>query len=178
MRLRRTDGFTLVELLVAVVILGIITAALATAVRVTFRTTDEASERLVAAQSVNISASAFGSDAQSADTVFAGDPTGAPCGGSGARLSLLWDDAGVRSVASYHLDAGVLRRTHCVAGQPDRPQTLSATVTSLGVPQCATGSPLAISDCTASGQEALEVAWLVTESNGDTHTLRGTRRAG
>lgn len=165
-------GFTLVELLVAVVILGAITGALTTGLIVSFRTTDEATDRLSRAQGVQLASSAFASDVQSADDVLAGDAAPA-CGPSGAALSLVWMDGSVRNVAAYSVQGDELVRHHCV-GATIEERTLSSFVAVAAAPVCSTAGITAA--CTVSAQAPREVAWQLTDTGGDALVLRGTRR--
>jgi prepilin-type N-terminal cleavage/methylation domain-containing protein len=173
---RRDDGFTLVELMVAVVILVLVTAALAAALVVTFRTTDEANDRLARAHDVHISTSAFASDVQSADAVVGG-PTSPPCGSANADLSFVWTDTAaspspVAHVVSYQLDGQRLLRHHCKSGgmSVTVEQKLSHFVSTADAPRC-DGTP-----CAAGAQRPREVVWQLTGTTAESHTLRGTRR--
>lgn len=174
MRARREEGFTLVELMVAVTILAIITGVIAAAMMVSFRTTDEANDRLARAHDVQISTSAFASDVQSADTVLIG--AGTPACGAAADLSFVWTDpnaapAPVVNVASYRIEGTRLLRTYCRSGGTTSTyeQVLSHNVKVAGTPTC-DGS-------TCSGLKPREVTWEITDTGDAAHTLRGTRRS-
>ena len=102
--LRRNDtGFTLVELLVTVLILGIIISAVGTALFVGLRTTNLTTRRLAEAHDAQLITSYFVTDVQSSDSVTStaldarctAGVTGAPV------VSLGWVEAGVLKVASY-----------------------------------------------------------------------------
>ena len=173
---RRDQGFTLVELMVAVSILAVISGVIAAAMIVTLRTTDEANDRLSRSHDVQISTSAFASDVQSADVVLAG-PGAPPCGPTPA-LSFVWNDptaspAPVMNVVSYRKDGARLLRTHCRTGGVNETyeQVLSHNVAVVGAPQC---GPAA---CLPTGQTPREVTWQVTDTQTESHTLRGTRRS-
>ena len=111
MRLRRgADGFTLVELLVAIVILGIITVPLSNVVIGYFRNTDATTARLIESHDAQISSAYWAQDVASIGTrstthpyllnqsVSLGsdgwtDPTRFVCGVAGTPIvRLAWDD--------------------------------------------------------------------------------------
>ena len=116
-------GFTLVELLVTIAILGVITLVLTETVILGFRTTDAtaaSSSRSVAVQTLS---SYFTGDAQSADLVSTSDPSGTPCANEPGLLflHLTWTDQGVSRSVSYGLDPAVgseqeLVRWSCAGG--------------------------------------------------------------
>ncbi|MGV8848146.1 MAG: PulJ/GspJ family protein [Propionibacteriaceae bacterium] len=115
MRLRRgADGFTLVELLVAIVILGIISVPLGNVLIGYFRNTDATTARLIESHDAQISSAYWAQDVASIGTRSTTPPnplnqsvwTGASspylCPTAGTRIvSLAWDDftsAGTRTV--------------------------------------------------------------------------------
>ena len=117
------SGFTLVELLAVVAILGVIGYALTESVILGFRTTDAtaaSSSRSVAVQTLT---SYFTGDAQSADEVSTNDPG---CATEPVFLHLTWTDQSVARSVSYglHPVAGPeqeLVRWSCAGGgAPDR----------------------------------------------------------
>ena len=89
MRVRDDDGFTLVELVLAVTLMGVVIGAVASAMIVMFTTTGETTERLSESPDLQLAAAYFGSDVQSAQT-FTGS-----CGPVGTALvTLSWTDPG------------------------------------------------------------------------------------
>ena len=125
-------GFTLVEVLVVVVILGIIGFPLTEAVIIGFRTTDGTIANVSRSSAVELLSSSFTSDAQNADVVAA---TGSSCTTvdpadlAGVFLSLTWTDQATPKAASYALvpPAGGeqdLVRLSCVNAGPARRQIL------------------------------------------------------
>jgi type II secretory pathway component PulJ len=159
--------------MVAVTILAIIMGVITAAMVVSFRTTDEASDRLARAHDVQISTSAFASDVQSADAVILGSGTPA-CGA--ASLSFVWTDpnAGptpVVNVVSYRVDGTRLLRSHCKTGgiASTYEQVLSHNVKTASAPSC--------DGLTCTGPKPREVAWAITDTSDAAHTLRGTRRS-
>lgn len=98
---RRGDaGFTLVELLAAVAILGIIGAALTEAVILGLRTTSATQATSSRAAAARALASQFTDDVHSAEKVSTTDPDCAP---QPVFLHLTWTD-GVNRAVSYSLD--------------------------------------------------------------------------
>jgi len=108
---RGDDGFTLVELIIAVVILGVITTPLASVVIGFLRNTDETSARMLESHDAQIASAYWAQDVASIGTHSATSPfpltqsveTGVaynaglyPCGPSGtpdAIVRLAWDDS-------------------------------------------------------------------------------------
>lgn len=103
---RNDDGFTVVELLVAVVILGIVIGAVTAAIIVGLRTTDGTQQRLAESHNAQMASSFFVQDVESADMVSV---PGTQCTGTGTTpvVSFSWSEhasatgAGVPKVASY-----------------------------------------------------------------------------
>jgi len=115
MRMRRgADGFTLVELLVAIVILGIITVPLSNVVIGYFRNTDATTARLIESHDAQISSAYWAQDVASIGTrsttapyplnqsVWKGASSLYSCSTAGTPIvSLAWDDftsTGTRTV--------------------------------------------------------------------------------
>lgn len=89
------DGFTLVEVIMATVILAVIFPAFAGSMLVVMKVSRGAGDTISAPQAAHDAALTFGADAASATTVGTGDPTSSPCASGGAVvLSFRWTDAG------------------------------------------------------------------------------------
>ena len=162
-------GFTLVELLVASVIVGIIMSAMATAIIVGLRTTDEANTRFSESHDAQIASAYFVTDVQSADSVTTTDNT---CSGVNNVLRLRWtDNAGVKDAAYYINDATGqhrLSRAYCVGG------SLQSTLTIVHF-LSATAPPTVT--CTPTCGASTSVAITVTEPSGYAYSLSAARRA-
>lgn len=96
MTARDERGFTLIEAVISVAILGIVMAALATAMILYFRTTDATTQKLSESPGLQLAASYFASDAQSNDIALGSqDCLGA--GQASALVSFRWQDPGVNA---------------------------------------------------------------------------------
>lgn len=170
------DGFTLVELMLAVTILAVISGTLASAFIVSFRTADDANERLALAHDVHISTAAFASDVQSADQVWTGDPAPA-CGPPAGLLNLRWVDGTTVNLVTYAVSSSGpeqrLVRHRCTVGAGVTEQVLSHFVGSVTTPSCDAAS------CGSAVQPTRprQVVMTVTDTLSAPHELRGTRRS-
>ncbi len=159
---RRGDetGFTLIEVLVVVVILGIIGFVLTEAIILGLRTTDAtaaSSSRSVATQALT---SFFTGDMQSADVVSTSDP-GCASGTANLIVTLSWTDQGLSRRVSYGLDPATgtdqeLVRWSCsgVPGGPIGQKILGHFTTKVGDPVPVTAICDAGPGCPASGTPA------------------------
>jgi type II secretory pathway pseudopilin PulG len=94
MRGRSDEGMTMVELVVAVLVLGIIIVPISTSVIIGLATTQRAEQRTTDTTDQQVLASYFVNDIQSADTVSVGT---AGCSQSNVVLQLAWSDPNVGS---------------------------------------------------------------------------------
>lgn len=136
-RARGDGGFTLVELLMAIVLSGIILAPLTAGVLVGLRTTGETSNRLSGSNDAQLLSAWVTPDIQSAGNV-AGDVVVAPtvnteCSGVSNRLRLKWRETqGATTttyVVAYAVVAGTegrwfLKRFQCVNGGAATPHVI------------------------------------------------------
>src|SRR6476646_827608 len=84
-RMRNQDGFTLVELIIGVAIVGLLTTAMASALIVTLRTTGVTNKRMSESHDVQITSAYLANDVQSAASVTAG--SGGNCSGTFTTLA-------------------------------------------------------------------------------------------
>lgn len=176
MRWRAEDGFTLPELLVAVVILGIIGGALTGSIITGLKVTDGTSERIGESTDAQLASAYFAGDVQSATEVLGTlHPLCALPQGASAVVSFSWEDPtdSARRVASWftrdvdgdrHLsrrycEGGAVKSTVTVA------RSLGAAAPDLSCPGGCAGTPKS-------------ATLTVTEKSGFTFRLAGTRRAG
>ena len=99
MNRRSEEGFTLVELLVTTMILGVVVGAVAASLIVGLKTTDDTNQRLAESHDAQMAAVYFAADAQNADDVSLSDGA---CGGVPV-VRFLWSEASpaIQKVASY-----------------------------------------------------------------------------
>jgi prepilin-type N-terminal cleavage/methylation domain-containing protein len=169
-RLHDEQGFSLIELLIAVMVSGVILTALATGFIVTMKGTKGAHERLVESHDAQLLAAYFPSDVQSADeslvdlATWTADTTpadcaGPPASGSDNMLLLRWTELINGSSlsgfsVSYRLESGVageakLVRYYCTGTAPiTAPLPLSAAQRSAAL-QAALATVTATSDVVA-----------------------------
>lgn len=119
---RSEAGFTLVEMLVVIVILGIIGTLLAQAIILGLRTTADTANRVAGTDAVGTLNRYFYGDVHSADqvTTTSTSPTDPACGGvAGVIVHLSWTDQGIATDVFYTYDPPTggdqaLNRVTCV----------------------------------------------------------------
>jgi prepilin-type N-terminal cleavage/methylation domain-containing protein len=122
---RDDAGVTLIELMIAIVILGLIMVPLTGAIITGLRTTTESQKRLSESRSPLFTSAYFADDAQSADVngiTIGGSPVCEP--GSGTNVvSFAWNESGTQYSSSYVISGAgantVLKRSYCRDGAPE-----------------------------------------------------------
>ncbi|GIV00034.1 MAG: hypothetical protein KatS3mg014_1649 [Actinomycetota bacterium] len=161
-RLRAEDGFTLAELLVGVVVVGLIMGSIAAALIVGLRTTDETTDRLNESHDVQISSAYLANDVQSAASVQVAG--GGTCSSATTIVTFTYADGRVATYACGPSGSetrvtrtfdGVTEVLAHFAGTAKPSVTCS--------PSCGSGTPARV-DIT------------FTERSGLTFTLTGSRR--
>ena len=190
--LKSEEGFTLVELMISVVILGIIVGAMSAAIIVGLKTSDGTTNRLAESHDAQDVAAFFVTDVQSAVTVTykAMDTVSTvPAGCSPASSPLLvfsWTDpsAGAEMVSYYSATSGSeaqLVRQQCVGGSSST--VVVAHLLDSSTPQVACAPPTTPTSCTNPGlvspaPRTVSLTLSAVGSDGTTYsyTLQGSRR--
>ena len=105
-RLQREEGFTLVELIVGILIVGLLVGAVGSALIVSLRTTDVTNARFDESHDVQISSAYLANDIQSAARVLLG--SGGSCSGASTTL-ITFEYASGGAVYSCGVSAGETR---------------------------------------------------------------------
>jgi prepilin-type N-terminal cleavage/methylation domain-containing protein len=176
----REAGFTLLELIVAITIMGIIILPLTLAMVTGLTTTIDAQQRLSASRSPLFTSAFFSRDAQSAAKGgIDNNPSNPPGCGTGTNvISFTWKTTAPAAVhnyaASYSLHGSgasqTMTRTFC-----DNGSTSTATL----APVLGSGSPAATATCSPGCSAASlprTITITVTKPKGGSFTLQATRR--
>jgi prepilin-type N-terminal cleavage/methylation domain-containing protein len=153
-KLTNEDGVSLIELLVAVSILGVLMTVLASALFVGFGTTRDTHTRLDQSNAEQIVTMYVTKDVQGADTVQSGVVS--TCGGPAAlETTTRTDPAGAVNVTvAYRLDGTSLVRQLC--GPTPSTNTIATNVTSFS----ASGAdPLSVNVATAAATNVPAYSW-------------------
>lgn len=113
---RDDHGFTLIEMLMAIAILGIIVGALGTALIVALKNLDATQTRMAESHDAQMASAYVVTDVQSATGITTTQPK---CGTTTSPVAVLsWSDQGTANVATYVLETAGgerrLRRTYVV----------------------------------------------------------------
>jgi prepilin-type N-terminal cleavage/methylation domain-containing protein len=154
----REGGFTLIELVVSIAILGLIVGPLTGAVVLFFSQSQQTASAFTGNTSVRTIVSAFTTDAASAETVTA--PDTAPCGTTDALVTMAWTENGTAYRVSWSAkEEGAtteLVRSRCT-GTSGISNVAVADITGTPVvtctPDCANAATIAMTGTTASGDE-------------------------
>ncbi len=189
---RGDDGFTLVELLVAITILGVIALPLSTAMTTGLRFIGRSDQKFNDSRSALISAAYFAGDVAAANTVVPNDASA--CGGGTALVSFGSRDATagvaapVNTEVSYVYDTSVaanqkLLRKSCVNGGAATTSTAAVSLGAAPVVTCFDTAGALKASCAAADRVKMVVtqaANLASPSDPTpaayTFTLEGTRR--
>lgn len=171
--MRRDDGFTLVELIVTMAILGAVGAAVTAAIVVGLRTTDATQARLAESHDRQMTPAFFITDAQSSDDVSVSDTA---CSNTTPVVRFRWTDQSVVKVAAYAIVTAQgerqLRRYYCegatLVNTSSVAHNLSTTV-----------DPVLACTPSCSGTSVpSKVAITITDTSGASFEVVGSRRVG
>jgi prepilin-type N-terminal cleavage/methylation domain-containing protein len=167
-------GFTLIEMVLAMTILGLVIGAISAAMFLGLGTERDVQTRLSESNSANLLASYFGPDVQQSGPVaVAPAANDSPyCGASGGAVALLLPQNNNASSVSYFVDPTnpkILRRRTCAGGAPTSGAQGIAVVRNLSGPLVF--PPPCGATCTK-----IQVTQLVGGKLPYTTTLTGSRR--
>ena len=180
--MRRDEAaFTLIEIVLCVLILGIVGVVVAEAMIVGFKTTNSTDQRLRESVDGQLVTAYFGRDVQAASQIA--QSATSPCSSSTAIVTFKWTDPvdGTTAKAAAYVVAAappageeerLLTRQYCENG-------VLKTSNSLARYLAATGTPVSVS-CSApctSVPAPTTVSMALTDAHGYTYTVSGTRRS-
>jgi prepilin-type N-terminal cleavage/methylation domain-containing protein len=176
------DAFTLVELLIAILVVGIILPAIGATFYIAMKTTDDTNRRLLDSHDIESAGAFVNSDVQNATTISTTDTTScvaAAYPASQAALYLTWTDRSTEGVAiphqvNYYVSGSSLVRSACLAGVSTGALAIIAELDLTSPPAVVCHGP---SDC-ASVTAPQSVALRGTTVSGQMFSLIGTRRTG
>lgn len=168
---RNDDGFTLVELLVSIIILGTIMGAIAGALIMVLGTSTTQT-RLAESHDEQLAAAHFAGDLASAESFT---PRSTPCASSGVFLSLKWTDPSTGSTVyvDYAQQGSDVLRSTCIDSGSASTVAVAHDAASVG---CVKATGAAMTCPTGSSSPSFSGV-KITEASGQSFTLTGTRRA-
>jgi prepilin-type N-terminal cleavage/methylation domain-containing protein len=167
--LQQDEGFTLVELIIGMLIVGLLVSAIGSAMVVSLRTTDVTTARFRESHDAQISSAYLANDVQSAASVTQ-PPAGANCSGSGSLVGFNYLSSGNDWACYYWGTSGSetqVRRAY------NGRTVVVAHFARTGAPPTVTCSPSA---CSASPSTPDQVTIAFTEVSGFSYTLVGSKR--
>lgn len=179
MKARDEVGFTLVELLIAVSILGVVISAVAAAMVVGLKTTDDTTTRLSESHDTQISTAYFGGDAQSADNVTGNVADSCAGAGSTALVRFNWSDPVntttnlAKTVVYVIVPNGSGRELHRRYCEGTTGTVVSEVVVAHNLHPSTAPTVTCLPSCPGKPDS---VTITVTEATAYTYTLTGTRR--
>jgi prepilin-type N-terminal cleavage/methylation domain-containing protein len=170
MTARDDHGFTLVELMLTVALLGIVMAPIGAAFVVGLRSSSDAASRLTESRGAQITAAFFARDVQGARTVTLGSSSCGAVAGTTPVLTLSGGDPADPTVVTYQLETldgqRALVRDRCAGAE---------VVNHTPVAHDVSGTPTV--SCSPSCAAVSTVSMHVEQSNGYAFDVHGTRRA-
>lgn len=168
MSTRRDDGFTLLEVLIAMGLMGMVFAVVSAAFVISLDSTTDSTGVVQKSQGAAFTSAYFNKDVQSAQSI-ASTPV-APCSAPAGELvaSMAWDDLGTAQGAHYVLRSATqdgpkwLLRLRCGAAETD---TLAKRLTAVTLGTSTSTCPSGTDACLT-----------LTGPVGDPHTIASTRR--
>lgn len=180
---RRQHGFTLVELLVTVTVLGVIMGSITATFTVLSRTAESTQSRFTQSRGLKFAAGYWVPDVASSETV---NPGGVLCGSAGAPMvTFKWTDISSSAIVRVSTwskvtsgpDTSVVRST-CLLTALNSPQTatiapqVNASATQA---QCSTAG---VSGACATDSAPGQVNLTLATADGRTFQILGTRKVG
>jgi prepilin-type N-terminal cleavage/methylation domain-containing protein len=180
---RRDDGFTLVELLIAVAALGILLPSIAATFYIGLKTTDETNRRFLDSHDVQSAAAFVNSDVQNAQLVSVNNTTtctSASYAPSSAGLYLAWTDkangGAVSHQVNYYVSGKSLIRSQCVGSTASAIAIIQDLAFSAGPPSSPVLDVVCQPTACTSATTPTSIALRGETVSGQMFSLIGTRR--
>lgn len=177
-RRTRQAGFTLIELVMAIAILGILSLSIGVVSSVMFRSVGDAKNRLTESRGPRYASVYWIPDVGSAEIV---NPTGIVCGAAGPLVTLRWtDDRNGVTTVSWAIDTTTvdrkLVRRLCINGSttPTRQTTIAPSITTPGA-AVTCGDGTTYSACTSPDTDKSLLLAITGKSGGGSFTIDALR---